>query len=172
MTKATQESALDFLVRVFDLRQKVLSASARAQSGLKYGTELVKSQCLQAIIIGLTNDNVRAEMRVHLQNINTSDELLLEKMPIAQGNESECMQTDRISRKFTPTWVNALQSEDNGDSGEEGAQAESPQNTVWKLEKYNPILSQIDASNEAIKRTDLSTSIISTVSAGPGWQFS
>lgn len=83
LTKATQdpgESALDFLVRVVDLRQKVLSASARAQSGLKYGTELVKSQCLQAIVTGLTNYDVRAEMRVHLQNINTSDELLLEKM--------------------------------------------------------------------------------------------
>lgn len=109
LTKATQEpgeSALDFLVRVFDLRQKVLSASARAQSGLKYGTELVKSQCLQAIVTGLTNDNVRAEMRVHLQNINTSDELLLEKMQIAQGNESECMQKARISRKFTLTRVN------------------------------------------------------------------
>ena len=100
MTKATQEpgeSALDVLVRVFDLRQKVLSASAHVQSGLKYGTELVKSQCLQAIVTDLTNDNVRAEMRVHLQNINTSDELLLEKMQIAQGNESERMQKARIS---------------------------------------------------------------------------
>lgn len=68
--------------------------------------QLVKSQCLQAIVTRLTNDNVRAEMRVHLQNINTSDELLLEKMQIAQGNESECMQKARISRKFTLTRVN------------------------------------------------------------------
>ena len=37
LTKATQdpgESALDFLVRVFDMKQKVLLASARAQSGI------------------------------------------------------------------------------------------------------------------------------------------
>lgn len=58
--------------------------------------ELVKSQCLHTIVTGLTNDNVRTEMRVHLQNFNTSHELLLEKMLIAQGNESQHMQKARI----------------------------------------------------------------------------
>lgn len=58
LTKAVQEageSPLDFLVIVLDLCQKVLFASERAKSGLKYGKELVQSQCLQSIRTGLTN---------------------------------------------------------------------------------------------------------------------
>lgn len=42
-------------------------ASESAQSGLKYNRELVHSQCSQSIMTGLLNDNIRAEMRVHLQ---------------------------------------------------------------------------------------------------------
>lgn len=67
LTKAVQgpgETALDFLVQVLDLRQKVLFASVRAQSGLKYNRELVHSQCLQSIMTGLSIDNIRAEMRM------------------------------------------------------------------------------------------------------------
>lgn len=129
--------------------------------------QLVKSQCLQAIVTGLTNDNVRAEMRVHHQNINTSEELLLEKMLIAQGNESERrMQKARISHKFTPTRVNAVQSEDNGDSRKECAQAEPSQTTVRKQNKYNPLLSKIDASHEATK--ELTCQVASLVQSVQG----
>lgn len=56
LTKAVQgpgETALDFLVRVLHLRQKVLFASERPQSGLKYNKELVHSHCSQSIMTGL-----------------------------------------------------------------------------------------------------------------------
>jgi len=90
LTKAAQgpsETALDFLVQVLDLRQKVLFASERAKSNLKYNKELVHSQCSQSIMTGLSNDNLRAEMRMYLQDENSSDELLQQKMQVAQYNE-------------------------------------------------------------------------------------
>lgn len=104
LTKAAQEpgeTALDFLVRVLDLRQKVLFASERAQSGLKYNTELVYSQSFQSIMTGLSNDNIRAEMRMYLQNEHNSDELLLQKMQIAQYNENERAQKVKTTSKAT-----------------------------------------------------------------------
>lgn len=100
LTKAVQghgETALDFLVRVLDLHQKVLLALERAQSGLKYNKELVQSQCFQSIVTGLSNDNIRAEMRTYLQCESCSDELLLQKMQI----ENERIQKMKVVNKVT-----------------------------------------------------------------------
>ncbi|KAK0150696.1 hypothetical protein N1851_008208 [Merluccius polli] len=116
LTKAVQgpgEIALDFLVRVLDLRQKVLFASERAQSGLKYNRELVQSQCFQSIMTGLSNDNIREEMRRYLQDELSSDELLLQKMQITQHNESERAQNKATHRASLST---VEQSGDENDS--------------------------------------------------------
>ena len=93
------ETSLDFLIRVLDLRQKVLFASERAQSGLRYNKELVQSQCFQSIMTGLSNDNIRAEMRMYLQVENSTDELLLQKMQNAQYNENERAQKMKTTTK-------------------------------------------------------------------------
>lgn len=104
LTKAVQgpgESALDFLVRVLDLRQKILFASERAQSGLKYNKELVHSQCSQSIMTGLSNDNIRTERRMYLRDDSSSDELLLQKMQIVLYSENERAQKIETTTKAT-----------------------------------------------------------------------
>ena len=50
---------------------------------------------------GLSNDNIRAEMRMYLQDEHSSDELLLQKMQIAQYNENERAQKVKATNKVT-----------------------------------------------------------------------
>lgn len=151
LTEAVQapyETSLDFLVRVLDLRQKVLFASERAQSGLKYNKELVHSQCFQSIMTGLSNDNVRAEMRMYLQNENCNDELLLQKMQIAQHDENERAQkikaTNKVIHKSHLKVVAA---------SEEGANylTTSSSDKPIKPTKENPLFTKIEESNTAIR---------------------
>lgn len=94
---------------MLDLRQKILFASERTQSSLKYNKELVQSQCFQSIMTGLLNDNVRAEMRMYLQDENSTDELLLQKMQIAQYNESERALKAKANRSTFRAGLNAVE---------------------------------------------------------------
>lgn len=151
LTEAVQgpyETSLDFLVRVLDLRQKVLFASERAQSGPKYNKELVHSQCFQSIMTGLSNDNVRAEMRMYLQNENSSDELLLQKMQIAQHNENERAQkikaTNKVIHKARLTVVEASEEDTNH-------LTTSPSAKPTKPFKENPLFTKLEESNTAIR---------------------
>lgn len=137
LTEAVQgpyETSLDFLVRVLDLRQKVLVAS-----------ELVHSQCFQSIMTGLSNDNVRAEMRMYLQNENSSDELLLQKMLIAQHNENERAQkikaTNKVTHKACLKVVEASEEETNRLTTSPSA----------KPTKENPLFTKLEESNTAIR---------------------
>lgn len=61
LIRAVQESRdtpIQFLVQVMDLRQQILSASERAESGLKYSSELIQNQFLQTVITGLHDDTI------------------------------------------------------------------------------------------------------------------
>lgn len=151
LTKAVQgsgETSLDFLVRVLDLRQKVLFASERAQSGLKYNKELVQSQCFQSIMTGLSNDNIRAEMRMYLQDENSSDELLLQKMQIAQYNEIERAHKIKATNKLTHRASVKLV----GTSEDETTPLTfAPSAKPNKLTKENPLFTKIEESNTAIR---------------------
>lgn len=49
------ETPQDFLVRLLDLRQKVLFASQEAGSDLKYGPKLVQCRFLHSLLTGLRN---------------------------------------------------------------------------------------------------------------------
>lgn len=151
LTEAVQgpyETSLDCLVRVLDLRQKVLFASKRAQSGLKYNKELVHSQCFQSIMTGLSNDNVRPEMRMYLQNENSSDELLLQKMQIAQHNENERAQkikaTNKVIHKARLKVVEASEEDTNH-------LTTSPSAKPTKPTKENPLFTKLEESNTAIR---------------------
>ena len=151
LTKAVQapsETALDFLVRVLDLRQKVLFASERAQSGLKYNKELVQSQCSQSIMTGLSNDNIRAEMRIYLQDENSSDELLLQKMQVAQYNENERAQKIKATNKATHrASLNSVER-----SGDENDFLTTPVLAKpSKPTKENPLFAKMEESNTAIR---------------------
>lgn len=164
LTKAVQgpsETALDFLVRVLDLRQKVLFASERAQSGLKYNKELVHSQCSQSIMTGLTNDNIRAEMRMYLQDENSSDELLLQKMQVAQYNENERAQKVKVTNKATHRA--SLNSVERGEDENDPLTTTVPVKPN-KSTKENPLFKKMEESNTAIRElTGQVASLVQTV---------
>lgn len=164
LTKAVQgpgETALDFLVRVLDLRQKILFASERAQSGLKYNRELVQSQCSQSIMTGLSNDNIRAEMRIYLQDENSSDELLLQKMQTAQYNENERAQ--KIKGAVKATHRASLNSVEKNGDGTDTLSTTIPAKPS-KQTKENPLFTKIEESNTAIRElTGQVASLVQTV---------
>lgn len=167
LTKAVQgpgESALDFLVRVLDLRQKVLFASERAQSGLKYNKELVHNQCSQSIMTGLSNDNIRTEMRLYLQDENSSDELLLQKMQIAQYSENERAQKIKATTKATHR-ASLSTVERSGDENDPSTTPVSAKPN--KQSKDNPLFTKMEESNTAIRElTGQVASLVQTVQRG------
>lgn len=167
LTKAVQgpgETALDFLVRVLDLQQKILFASERSQSGLKYNKELVHSQCSQSIMTGLSNDNIRAEMRIYLQDGNSSDELLLQKMQIAQFYENERAQkikaTNKATHKASLSTVERSEDENDPLTTPVSAKANKPI-------KDNSLFTKMEESNTAIRElTGQVASLVQTVQRG------
>lgn len=163
LTKAAQgqnETPLEFLIRVLDLRQKILFASERTQSSLKYNKELVQSQCFQSIMTGLINDNVRAEMRMYLQDENSSDELLLQKMQIAQYNESERAIKTKSNR---PTLRAGLHVVEQNEIPNDPCMSQ-PVIKSSKPVKDNSLYSKIEESNTAIRElTGQVASLVQTV---------
>lgn len=133
---------------MLDLRQKVFFASERAQSGLRFNKELVHNQCFQSIMTGLSNDNVRAEMKMYLQNENSCYELLLQKMQIAQHNENEQAQKikaiNKVIHKARLKVVEASEEETSHLTASSSAQPTKPA-------KSNPLFTKLRESNTAIR---------------------
>lgn len=94
----SKETPQTFLIRVLDLRQKILFASQEAESSLKYDPVLVQNMFLHTILTGLHNDYIRSDLKPYLQQSDVSDELLLEKLNIACMTEAE-----RQNKKKTTT---------------------------------------------------------------------
>ena len=84
-----KEMPQNFLIRTFDLRQKILFASQEAESGLKYDPGLVQSMFLHTALTGLQNDNIKRDLQPYLEQTDISDELLLERMNTACAYETE-----------------------------------------------------------------------------------
>ncbi len=139
----------------------VLFASEHAQSGLKYKRELVQSQCSQSIMTGLSDNTIRAEMRMYLQDENNSDELLLQKMQISQYNENERAQKIKASDKATHR-ESLNSAERSGDKNDPLTAIVSAKPT--KPTKENPLFTKIEESNTAIRElTGQVASIVQTV---------
>ena len=58
-----EETPQDFLVRLLDLRQKVLFASPEAGSDLQYDPKLVQYTFLHSLLTGLQNDSIKMEIK-------------------------------------------------------------------------------------------------------------
>ena len=75
------------VVRLMDMRQKVIFASQESQ--LQYDPVLVQKLFLCAISTGLISCGIKADIDPYLNDINVSDEVLLEKLNLAANNEAE-----------------------------------------------------------------------------------
>ena len=85
------ETLQDFLVRLLDLKQKVLFASQETGSDLKYDPKLVQCMFLHSLLTGLRNDSIKMKIKPCLQNTQAEDEELFEKLNAAVSNETERM---------------------------------------------------------------------------------
>lgn len=99
-TQELKESAVHFLGRMMELRQKVLFASQEAGSGVQYDTTLVQNTMLRTLMTGLHNDFTRTEVTPSLKRTDISDEELLEVFNVASGQEEERQKKQQSSRKL------------------------------------------------------------------------
>ena len=84
----SSESVQNFVVRLIDMRQAIF-ASQELESQLQYDPVLVQKLFLRAISTGLISCSIKADIDPYLNDINVSDEVLLEKLNLAANNEAE-----------------------------------------------------------------------------------
>lgn len=107
-----KETPQNFLIRAFDLRQKILFASQEAESGLKYDPGLVQNMFLHTVLTGLQNDNVKRDLQPYLEQTDISDELLLERMNTACAYEAERQNKRKLLGQQRPITIHSAQSSD------------------------------------------------------------
>ena len=101
-----KEKPQEFLIRLLDLKQKVLFASQESDSELKYDPTLVHGMFVHSFSLGLQNENIKMEMKPHLEKKTVSDEELFEKLNVCVSNEME--RSQKFGSQLTPK-VNAVQ---------------------------------------------------------------
>ena len=87
------------------MKQKVLFASQESDSELKYDPTLVHGMFVHSFSLGLQNENIKMEMKPHLEKKTVSDEELFEKLNVCVSNEME--RSQKFGSQLTPK-VNAV----------------------------------------------------------------
>ena len=101
-----KEKPQEFLIRLLNLKQKVLFASQETDSDLKYDPTLVHGMFVHSFSLGLKNENIKIEMKPYLEKKTMSDEELFEKLNVCVSNEME--RSQKFGSQLTPK-VNAVQ---------------------------------------------------------------
>ena len=104
-----KEKPQEFLIRLLDLKQKVLFASQENDSELKYDPSLVHGMFVHSFSLGLQNENIKIEMKPYLEKKTMSDEDLFEKLNVCVSNEME--RSQKFGSQLAPK-VNAIQEGD------------------------------------------------------------
>ena len=84
-----KESPHNFVLRVLDLKQKVIFASQEAGAGVVYDPNQTQRMALRSISTGIANEAVQVEMRPKLQAEKLCDEDLLEALTSAVEHDAE-----------------------------------------------------------------------------------
>ena len=85
--QGTNESSQDFVLRLMNLRQKILFVSK--EESVEYHPQLVQKRFLHAVSTGLQNDNLRIALKDLLSNPRITDEELLSSLTLAVADETE-----------------------------------------------------------------------------------
>lgn len=136
--QGVKETPQNFLIRTFDLRQKILFASQESESGLQYDPGLVQKMFLHTVLTGLQNDNIRRDLQPYLEQADISDELLLERINTACAYETERQNKKKLSGQQRPVTIHSAQSSE--------APAEKNENPpTQQKSKVSPVvLSQLE----------------------------
>ena len=111
LTRAVQEpkeSPQEFLLRMLALRQKILFASKEANAAFSYDATLVQGMFLHSLLTGITNENIKSDLKPLLQKVETTDEALVEQINIAANNEEERQQKLATTRKARVSELNSV----------------------------------------------------------------
>ncbi|CAH3151573.1 unnamed protein product [Pocillopora meandrina] len=84
-----KEKPQEFLIRLLDLKQKILFASQETDSDLKYDPTLVHGMFVHSFSLGLQSENIKIEMKPYLEKKFISDEELFEKLNVCSSDELE-----------------------------------------------------------------------------------
>ena len=79
LTSAVQiprETPQQLLVRVMDLRQKIIFVSQESESEMNYDNSLVHNMFLHALMTDFSDDNIKSDMKTFLSDKTVSDETL------------------------------------------------------------------------------------------------
>ncbi|CAI5672713.1 unnamed protein product [Oreochromis niloticus] len=153
LTRAVQEpkeTPIQFLMRAMDLRQQLVLASERVQSGLKYGSELIQNQFLQTVLTGLHDDTIRADVKLYLQNPKITDEALLEKMTAAYSLEMERRNKLSAASRAKMIKVAAVSGEDPEVEKESSMHTSNSKNKQGGVVKRDTLMDKVDQGNQAI----------------------
>ena len=143
--KAT-EKPQEFLIRLLDLKQKILFASQESESGLKYDPALVHGMLLHSFSIGLLSENIKSDMKPHLQKDTISDEELFEALNVCVSNETERLQ--KLGSRLTPKVNPVQESEAAADRVKEGGKVTSLDQAL--LKEVRELKAEIAAVKERV----------------------
>lgn len=87
--QSPKESPQEFLLRMLALREKILFASKVADATFRHDAKLVQGMFLHLLLTGVASENIKRDLKPLLQNANTRDEVLLERINVAANNEME-----------------------------------------------------------------------------------
>eukprot|EP00794_Sanderia_malayensis_P004194 gene4194-4753_t len=84
-----KEDTQAFLMRLLNIRQKVLFVAQESDSKLKANTELVQSVFLQTLESGVQNENIRTRLRPVLEKHDVADEEIIHHLSLAVSGEED-----------------------------------------------------------------------------------
>ena len=107
--QGSSETCHDFVLRLMNLRQKILFVSNEESGGYEY--RFVQKRFLHAVLTGLRNENIRSELRSVLKDESTSDEALMSRVTDAVVEEAEHAEKLSSASRKTNILVNEIDSE-------------------------------------------------------------
>ncbi|XP_078582892.1 uncharacterized protein LOC144865785 [Branchiostoma floridae x Branchiostoma japonicum] len=103
--QANEESPQNFLMRMMDLRDRVIEANEEEDE--LYSAGLVQAMFLRAVLTGLSDDAIRLEIQPHLdRKCGTTDVELLEKVGRAVIDKQEREEKKRSAARVNTTDTN------------------------------------------------------------------
>ncbi|KAI3369332.1 hypothetical protein L3Q82_007465 [Scortum barcoo] len=93
ISQEPKESAQDFLFRAIELKDRLLFASKGRESEEHYSADLVKRKFLRSVATGLLSDNIKYQIKPYLDDMDVTDETLIERV-----NEAANLETERLNK--------------------------------------------------------------------------
>ena len=107
-----KESEMDFVLRLMDLRNQVITLSDT--EGCAFDPDMVRKKFAHALSVGFSNDTIRLELRPTLKNHNISDMELLEEVNVLVQREAEHQKRVRGKEKEVKASVKQVQDNTSG----------------------------------------------------------